>query len=413
MRTVDLFRVKRYDEALKYLIVFLTVVLSRDTLLTSVRFGFVSTFIFNIGLVLVVFFLSVLKIGINEFIYQSRFRIKFAVIPILIVFVSLLKFDFQLYHLSIIFYILTAFIFSYIFTFESFFKKLSNVMIFLGLYSFFTVYFLRPLIFANNSVAPGFNVVFNSANLPFIDFVFSYVVALPFYLRNFGIFREPGVFQFYLLIPFIFELFLRKVRIQYLKLFVLILSTISTFSIPGIAVLSFLLFIKFLQVFHENELQKKDILNITIGLILILSAFAFAYFQSSFLRDQIYEMYLKLTTLNPSSIARIESIVETFSYFLRNPILGHNFSTIVFLVKDNTTTSLSLFAIYGVTVGIVSLLFHFEFTKKISSRIYLRCLSFFGIFLLINTQFLLGNSLYWIFLLSPLYLSKISTPNSI
>ena len=110
---------------------------------------------------------------------------------------TMMKLDFQLYIVSILFYIGTAILFTCIFTIDHLLKSYSNIISCLALYSLITCYALRFVWFPEGAVDQSLSIILNSSGTPFINCGLSYVVAIPTYIRNFGIFREPGVYQFF------------------------------------------------------------------------------------------------------------------------------------------------------------------------------------------------------------------------
>lgn len=389
----------------KYIIIFLIVILSRDSLFSILRIGFHNSFFLNLLMFLGILIILISKEGLSMFLIQAKHRKIYFLLPLMIIFLSALKFDFQLYHISIISYILSTFLMSFIFSFRDFYSKLSNVMVFLSIYSLITVYILRPVLFISNNISQSINIVYNSLGLPFFDLGLSYVVAFPHFLRNFGIFREPGIFQFFLMIPFIFELFISESKFRKLKLLILFITVISTFSTAGILMAFFFLAVKLLQTIIERKLSRKHVFLLIFSVSISIIVFTLIYANSIEFRHQIFEVFSKLIVANESSAARLDSITVNFRYFLINPIIGNRFSQIVYSVSNNTSTTMSIFAIYGFLIGFFHLYLHFKFTSWITNIMIVRLLVFIGVVLLINNQFLLGNSIYWIFSFSFFFLS--------
>jgi hypothetical protein len=399
MKKYNLVKNELLNNILLYMLIFFTIILSRDTLITSVKIGFYKTFflyviiIFSLGLLMIMSNYGKIKI-------KKRATTSIGGFIALLAITSLIKLDFQTYVLSIIMYIIAAYLFIYLFTFEDFFKKFSNVMVLLSSFSLVTCYAIRSIIFQDGVINNNISIIYNSTGLKFFDFGLSYVVALPYYIRNFGLFREPGVYQFFLLIPLIYELLLRKVKLRYFNLTVIIITLISTFSLAGLGIMGLIIIIFIIKLILDKKITRK----ITLILSIIGVSFIFSLIVLYFKNDNFYwivrESIKKLFTVNDSTSSRLKSIFNNISLFIRSPLWGNDFALVQYASEHNTNTTISVFAIFGIFTGALHVWFQYLFAKMISDRNTIKLLMLIALILMINSQFLLGNSGFWIFTFS-------------
>ncbi len=395
----DLLKNELLNNLIKYILIFLTIILSRDTLITSIKLGFNKSFIFYVIAILIVI---VLLFSNNK----GNIKIKFEATRNILVFigilavVSIIKLDFQLYIMSIIFYISVAYLFIYLFTFDEFFQKLSNIMCVLAVISLISLYCLKGILFPGGIVNANMPIVANIENLKFFDLGLSYVVAFPHYMRNFGVFREPGVYQFFLLIPLIYELLLNKNKLRYINIAILSITIISTFSLVGVCVLGIVITIHILKLALEKRMTKKNIYLLLMVAFLFIIVVYSLYLTNYNFKSIIKESFKKAVTINESTSTRGLALERNLKLFLKNPILGNDFSNVNNEFAHNTTSTLSIFAIFGLFSGILHVLFQLKFARKVSSNKLIVALTFIVVMLMINTQFLLGNTLFWVFTFS-------------
>lgn len=391
---------KVLNEILLYGLIFSAVIFSRDTLISSVKIGFYKTF--SIQVIILIISVSLLLFNNRgNILFKKNATREIGIFTFLIVITSLIKLDFQMYILSILFYIIMAYFFIYIFSFESFFKKLSNIMIFLGIISLICCYLLKPVLFPEGVRNGYLYIISNSSGLEFFDLGLSYVVAAPYYIRNFGLFREPGVYQFFLVVPLIYELLIEKKKKRIFNILLLMIAIFSTFSLTGIIVMSIIVIIYFLKLIVEGNMTKKIIIGLTISAIMAGGILCTLYFANSNFQSIVNESIAKLFSVNESTNARGGSLVTNIKLFLQSMIWGNNFSVVQYASAHNTNSTFSLFAIFGIFVGSLSVWYHYLFTKMISDKIIIKIIMLGAILILVNSQFFLGNCIFWIFIFTP------------
>lgn len=287
-----------------------------------------------------------------------------------------------------IFLLLSALLLTTILPFEVFVHSFENVVYFLCVWSLVT--------FVLSLISPGifslFPKITNKAGLSFANTLFSVVQINTSTSRNFGCFREPGVFQMYINVAIMIHL-IKNENIKINRFLVFIASIITTFSTTGY----FTLLILFICVslFKYNFSKKvKALLLISLGL--------FVFLQLSGQSDQI--MYLINKPFNnkdTSSLVRTASIVCNFQIWKSNPILGaghtqtytlyQSLATIFSgrIINDNANTVMFLFACYGSLFGAMMLIGTYLFCYRLSNNKY------FGLMILLVFLMLYsGENLY-------------------
>jgi len=255
----------------------------------------------------------------------------------------------------------------------------------------YTISILSLVVFVGVSIYPSiiniFPTINNYAGSVFANlFVSNVIINSNNILRNFCIFREPGVFIIYLLLGLIIELYYNGI-IDYKRVFVYIVTIVTTFSTTGYILLAFLLLI-----FIVKNIRKRIVFWSTIGLLCL----------TIFLIPIEYSVvFAKFDTHNYaylSAQSRISSVVIPFMIFvehwygigLSNFVINYlEYSKIIFgrVISpegDSTNTILNTFAIYGVFYG--SILFYglFKFAKSLCSQ-KIMAIPIFLILLLISS----------------------------
>lgn len=214
-------------------------------------------------------------------------------------------------------------------------------------------------------------------------------ISLGTVIRNSSIFREPGVFMIILNISLIFELFFLNNRYRNVRIGVLVITLLSTFSTGGIISGSMIIF-TFL-------LYRKNNVRTWISIFFIVSILVFSFVTEEY----VNEMFGKFETIQESGsgFARYSSVLVPLNIFFHHPLLGCGFiqfpeeyERIGYEIFNRyidskglaTNTFMNVFAVFGGFLGIFMLLGLYKFCNLLSfgSRIYtaLFCLILFMMF---------------------------------
>lgn len=217
----------------------------------------------------------------------------------------------------------------------------------------FALEVLNPRIFA---FAPR---VYNSAELGFQN-LFFYVQSDEGYSpRNYGIYREPGVYQIYLILALLFELYFFE-KMNWKRVFVFSLAVLTTLSTTGI--LAYGLWV-ILVLVKPKSIAKRLKLLIIFGaaLLIILALIAASGMIANFLDD----VFGKFRTKNASYMARLASVTVNIRLWMCHPIFGIGItdmeskfieeSHILYgmRINSNTNTLLDSFATHGFIYGLL------------------------------------------------------------
>jgi len=232
--------------------------LSRDTLVSSCLIGFTKSQLLMFGLILLlgIVFLFAKRKQLPE-ILKDRRIVLMAVSSAIILIPMLVKQDWQLMYFSVLLCLLFSVFLTYFTTSREIAKYYVVILTALGLYSIFATYVLRELAQAGILTVPVF---LNSNDWDFYNFGFAYAVTWEYWHRNFGIFREPGVYQFFILLAVYLNNYLvdwDKNWKLWLCNVALAFTMLTTFAIGGFAELGlFILFVYFDKKWYRENWGK-------------------------------------------------------------------------------------------------------------------------------------------------------------
>lgn len=387
------------------IVLFLTIILSRNTLISSNILGF-----YNSQILLILVYIPLIIIYIKQKKYKNiSFVFKFLII--LLMFSIILKRDFQLYNCTIILYLLLSYIYISLYDRKKVLKWFCLIVVFLSIYSLIGCYVVYPKIinvYGYDAIKNSSLYFCNVAETPFLNLVFSFPVVIIDYVRNFGIFTEPGFFQFYLILTIVLlskiKFFSKKINILFCV--IIALTLISTFSAAGYICLFLFLFLSFVYKFistlksgSRNQKTKIFVYSfIVIVLIILLLLYLFNY--STVFNNMFKIIISKLTSMNDSSSTRLYSLVYTLKSFFTNPLLGNNFNAVV----DNgiiiTNTNITFFAIYGLLCGLILLILLYIFCSKLANNRFILFSIFIVLLLSANNHLFIGVHSFWLILLT-------------
>jgi hypothetical protein len=325
----------------------------------------------------------------------------------LILITMLLNQDFSFGFAKIILGLLIGYMMAHLITIKEFTASYVRVILILSIYSLLVMYLIRPLIFSMS--IPIFPLFYNSAGLPFIDTKFAVVLYDPNFYRNFGIFREPGVFQIFLNFALVFELFFKKSKINMFTIMILCLTIISTFSTPGyvsaaLIISSYILFSG--NNFSAINLGKEKKILISFVFTLILMCFLF-YSSSEHFRYLVTYTMEKLTNQESSYQGRTVAIISNLTIWLNNPLFGNGIVSGMhqtlelmqnnsrFSVSHNTSTIGALLVVFGSVFTTIFIVYLYKLLSLIKYGKITISFIFIAIMLSINTQLLIYNELLY------------------
>lgn len=243
-----------------------------------------------------------------------------------------------------------------------------------------------------------FPTIQNTANMEFYNLVLT-VVPSSFHggmARNYGIFREPAVYQTYLIIAMIFQLFIMP-RVRMSSCILYIISIITTFSTTGYVAL----FILLLSYFIKRTENAGQFWQKTFVVIFFMLTISYMALYTDLLFQEGYgSVFGKLYDGGRSTTgARLASVFVNLNLFFKSPFLGVGltqlevqfpqiaYQYVGMLTPHNTNTMLIQFASHGFFYGMLWI----NGFWKLCNRITLARISAFMIFIVFNVLFIGSN----------------------
>lgn len=381
---------------------FAMLLLARDTLISSCLIGFAKSQFLMMGLICL-FFLVVLVRNRSEWkVFLTDRRVLLLALSVLVMLVPMLgKQDWQLMYFSILICLLLPVMLTYVISWQDAAKYYVLILAALGVYSLVGMYVLKDPIMDGKLTVPIF---MNSANMQFANLGLTFVVPWPFWNRNFGVFREPGVYQFFLILGIYlshYGISWKKPWAMWLVTAVLAATLISTFAIGGFIELGLLLmFVYFEKRYYRTKFGKALVAGAAVAVIAvafrILSAIRAGQFEYT-VYYELYDMFRRLTTDSDSLVDRLSAIFVSAGMFLKNPLLGDTIANVLHGTAHNTSSTLILYAILGFAGGTLNVAAWIALLWKKERSVIGNLMLLMILFMSFNTQNLTANVFFWLF----------------
>lgn len=387
----------RITKALLALYLFVMLYLCRDSMFCLSVVGFYPSMAVTLGATALVglAFLWHQRGNLKAVFLDGRMKVALAV-TVLVLVPMVLKRDWQFMYVSILICMYTAILLSYFISWQALAKYYVGMMTALGVYSILAAYLFRVPIDMGLVEKDVFR---NASDFGFYNFLFSVVPRTYAKTRNFGLFREPGVYQYFILLA----LFLTHYGVQWKKqrtmwvvtaiLSVVMISTLATGGLAELALLAAF-------VFFDKKLYRNKILLVVVLLILIALP-GFLYYNYDYYTPLWYQIEVnivgKFTRPGDSLFERIESLVVNLEILKEHPLVGDRLANVLHVVENNTSSSLILFAVFGVLSGAFHVLAWGALVWKKERNVLGNLLLLVILFLSFNTQNLIGDQFFWLF----------------
>lgn len=375
---------------------FVMLYLARDTLFTTSVFGFNRSQFLVLGLICAagVVFLAYNRRNWKRIVTDER-MVVIILSAVVLLAPMLLKRDWQMMYFSILICLFFAVFLTYFISYQEVAKYYVIIMTVLGMYSVIAAYFLRIPVDRGLISVPTF---VNAKDFLFHNFGLAFVSDSYVKERNFGIFREPGVYQYFILLA----LFLNTYIAQWKKqgtmwiinavLAAVMLTTLATGGMIELALFAMVVFI-------DKKLYKHKIAWIAVVCVLAVLAIAIAVIIID--KDTVYYtlrwmITTKLTGQTDSSQDRINAILTDIDFFLHNPILGSTISEVLHAVEHNTSSTLILYAIFGVIGGTLNVAAWGALVWDKERKLWANLALLVILFMSFNTQNLVADVFFWL-----------------
>ncbi len=384
------------------LFLFALLLLARDTLVSSCLVGFHKSQFLMLGLLCIsgLAFLFVNKNQWKPILKDRRMLVAAAVFAVFLI-PMLVKRDWQLMYFSMLLCLLVPVFFSYFTSVREVAKYYVGILAFLGLYSLIATYGLKEL--TNGGKLPV-STFYNSNGWDFYNYGLCYVVTWEAWHRNFGIFREPGVYQFFLLLA----MYLNHYAVDWKKSWqmwaadaILAVTMVTTFAVGGyIEMFLFALFLYFDKKWYREVWGK------CLGAAAVLAAVGAGVFFVWQVRTptfgntifyDFYDMFLRLTTKSNSLVDRLDAIFVSAGSFLAHPFFGDTIANVLHGTQHNTSSTLILYAVLGVAGGCLHVASWVALTWKRERNWMGNLLLLVILFMSFNTQNLVADVFFWLF----------------
>ena len=376
---------------------FALLLLSRNGMLSCVLMGFYKAQILML-LVMGVGVLTFAVVNRRELkqILTDRRMLAAAACGVLILLPMVVKRDWQLMYFSILIYLLFAVFLSYFVSVKDTAKYYVVILCALSVYAVFVTYVLRLLPDKGLVSVPVF---FNDKGRNYYNFGLAFVSITNVKERNFGIFREPGVYQYFLLLALYLTNYTvewKRSRDMWLVNLILAVTMVTTMATGGVACLGLFVVVVF---FDKKMYRDKRMLWIAIGLAAALAVVLAVSFAT---RNRIYwfvynTLFEKFVNRTVSVTERTEAILVDLQIFLRHPIFGARLADVLHAVENNTTSTMILYAVFGFVSGSFHVLAWIALVWKKERRLWANLALLVILFMGFNTQNLTGDVFFWLF----------------
>lgn len=384
------------------LFLFAMLLLARDTLITSCLLGFNKSQFLMLGLICAfgLAFLAVNRRSLKEIVLDRR-MIAVAASAVILLLPMVVKQDWQMMYFSILICLFFAVFLTYFTSYREVSKYYVVILCGLGLYSVIATYLLKGFAADGTLQVPVF---YNSNDWEFYNFGLSYVVTWELWYRNFGIFREPGVYQFFILLA----VFLNNYAVDWKKTWqlwlcnvILAVTMFTTFAIGGFAELGlFVLFLYFDKKWYKEKWGKIAAVTAVLAVIALIAFIIRQYYAPGFeftIYYEFYDMFLRLFTKSDSSTDRLDAILVNAEFFLRNPVFGDTVANILHGTNHNTSSTLILYAMFGILGGTLNVAAWVALAWKKERNVIGNLILLVILFMSFNTQNLVADVFFWLF----------------
>lgn len=381
---------------------FAMLLLARDTMITTTLLGFTKSQVLMLGLICAYGFMFLLR-NRREWkeILTDRRMLAMAVSAAVLLIPMLLKRDWQMMYFSILICLLLPVFLSYFISLQNVARYYVMSITFLGAYSLLGMYVLKWI--ANAGLIPA-TIFYNSQGAGLYNFGFACVVPDPYWYRNFGIFREPGVYQFFLILGLYLNHYVadwKKESNMWISSAILAVTMFTTFAIGGFIEMGlFAVFLYFDKKYYRSKLGKflaaAAITAVTALVIHIILEIRKPYFELT-IYYEFFDMFKRLTTDSDSLIDRLGAITTGVTLFFRNPLLGDTISNVLHGTAHNTSSTMILFSALGIFGGLLHVASWIALLWKKERHIIGNVILLMILFMSFNTQNLTADVFFWLF----------------
>ena len=393
----------RWTGAALALFLFAMLLLARDTLISSVKLGFYKSQFLMLALMglLGAAFLIYNRRSLRQILTDKRVPLILA-LSLFLVAVMVSKRDWQMMYFSILLCLIFSVFLTFVTDTGTAAKYYVVILTGLSVYALIATYVLRKLGYMG--VIPQPQTVTNDAGMVFFDYGLAFAVDHRYWHRNFGIFREPGVYQFFLLLGLYLnhcQVRWEKEGIRWMISALLAATMLSTYSIGGFAELGlFAVFLYLDRKYYRTKAGRWALVGCIAAAAAVVIAVITTVQREKFSNSPLYELYdmfIRLTTPSDSSVDRGSALITDLRMFLEHPLLGSKIAPVLHGTNHNTSSTLILFAITGVFGGVLHLGTWLALLWDRQRNVLLNLLLLVIFLMSFNTQNLVADVFFWLF----------------
>lgn len=244
-----------------------------------------------------------------------------------------------------------------------------------------------------------FPIIKNKAGGEFYNLFFCVIPKTNGFRRNYGIFREPGVFAVYLMIALIFELLNTK-KTNFFKVSIFIIALLTTYSTAGYISLGILL-MAYLCMKSKQENRK---IKAYIAIMILVCLFFLIYNKS------LERVFNKLSFDNDSRNARFGAMRINIHLLLIEPwkvTFGQGFTRVEELFPiiakqlevgsiHNPNTFFKILSVHGIVYFFTVLYMLYNFFRKSMENVLKAIIAFLVVLLIFSNEDFIVNSLIYL-----------------
>lgn len=372
--------------------------LARDTLVTSSILGFNKSQFLMLGLLCAagVTFLVYNRRNLKEILLDKRMLVLLAS-TVIILLPMFAKRDWQMMYFSVLICLYVAVFLTYFVSLREVAKYYVIILTVLGVYSILAMWVVRPLLIDTGILTV--TMFTNQMDFPFYNLGLSFVSEWYVKTRNFGIFREPGVYQYFIILALFLNNYTvewKSGKIFWICNFALAATMLTTLATGGVAELALLA----LVVFIDKKLykDKRAWLVIAVCAVILCALVAYIVMDQGNLYWELYSMVLgKFQPGEDSAMGRLDAIFADLNIFLHSPLVGENLSDVLYAATDNTTSTLILYAGFGILAGTLNVIAWLALIWQKERKLWVNLALIPVLFLSFNTQNLIADVFFWLF----------------
>lgn len=371
-------------------------ILARDSMFCIGVLGFypAQAIFLSMTVALAAFFIGRNHASIHEIVRDKRL-LWAGVCTAVLLLPMLIKRDWQMMYVSVLLCVYLGIFFTFFTDIQTVSRYYVAILSVLGVYSLITGYLLRIPADLGILVPP---IITRSFDITYYNYIFSYVPVWYVKSRNWGVFREPGVYQYFLMLAIYLNNYhaqWQKPRTLWIFNAILMVTMVSTFATGGVIALFLFIIVLFFDKKYYTTRQGRRI-ALACGAVGLLGA-AFIVFQHGALYNELYLMLHKFAEGGDSIVDRIGSPIVNMQFFFCSPLWGFDIHSALYAVMNNTSSSTILFAIYGLLGGLLNIAAWFALVWK-KERSVIGNLALLAILAVtFNTQNLITNPYFWLF----------------